>query len=1007
MNNPSKKKEIKRLLGQNNVGLCGLVETKIKVNNGNNVRLNICDGWPVCTNSSLHKGGRIWLMWDPSSYDVTIFDIQVQSIHTKVVDKVRRKEFWFTMVYGMDKLSDREPLWDSLRKYHSGLNGPWLVGGDFNAILASNERIGGAPITNAEMRPLAQLAHDCQLTDLSAKGSFYTWNNKHECGTKVYSRLDRTLINADWLCCFPDNFTHFLPEGMFDHCPGIFGDIENLTHVAEISLGKFQEMLILDPMNPEICQAEKDCAKELGELRQARDQFLRQKEKMEWLKLGDDNTAFFHASIKSRRAKNRVFQVKDMTGQLCTTSETVQQAFENYYISLLGTSKTVSPINRRIVQYGKCLSVDHCEALLAPVTGEEIRAAMFSIPGNKAPGPDGYSSQFFKDNWELVGGDIIEAIKNFFCYGKLLKQCNATTITLVPKVTAPETVQQFRPISCCNTVYKCISKVLCNRISHVMPDIISPSQGAFIKGRDIVGNILICQDLIKLYKRKSCSRRAMMKIDLQKAYDSVEWEFVGQMLEALGFPEKICSLVMQCITTPSYSISLNGESFGFFRGRRGLRHGDPLSPLLFTVCHEYLSRVLMVVQKHTRFNYHPLCQRIKLSHLCFADDLIFFCKADRDSVNLMMKAFALFSRATGLVMNTGKSSLYCNGIDKQVLRDLEHISGMKRGHVPFTYLGVTVSPKRLSVMDYNSLVDNVVDRIRGLGSRKLSYAGRTVLLQSVLSTLHSYWARIFILPKTVISKIEAICRSYLWHAVGKYVWWVAKKADHLWVRWVHAIYIKNCNWMDYEPGSGSSWAWRKICQVKQIMNPYLLSLSGLEHYTIKAGYQWLKPDENLVSWYPWMLNKWLIPKQSFIVWLIAHQKLLTQDRLVKMQIISENKCFLCGLQEENLNHLFLDYLFSRKCSGMVSEWCCLMFPLQHLISWWIDLRQASACKKKVTAMILASLMYHIWHSRNCSRIDGYVFRPRVKNDVQNRLTQCNIRSKNASVLEWVEYIRCN
>ncbi|XP_074270200.1 uncharacterized protein LOC141593145 [Silene latifolia] len=318
----------------------------------------------------------------------------------------------------------------------------------------------------------------------------------------------------------------------------------------------------------------------------------------------------------------------------------------------------------------------------------------------------------------------------------------------------------------------------------------------------------------------------------------------------------------------------------------------------------------------------------------------------------MMKAFALFSRATGLVMNTGKSSLYCNGVDNLVLRDLEFISGMKRGHVPFTYLGVTVSPKRLSVMGCNSLVDNVVDRIRGLGSRKLSYAGRTILIQCVLCTLHSYWARIFILPKTVISKIKAICSSYLWHgndskenhalvswenackpirqgglgfknlhlwnvaAVGKYVWWVAQKADHLWVRWVHAIYIKNGNWMDYEPGSGSSWAWRKICQVKHLMKPYLLSITDLKHYTIKAGYQWLKPDVNLVSWYPWMLNKWLIPRQSFIIWLISHQKLLTQVRLVRMQIISENNCFLCGMQEENLNHLFLDCPFSRKCSGL-------------------------------------------------------------------------------------------
>ncbi|XP_074264062.1 uncharacterized protein LOC141586661 [Silene latifolia] len=151
----------------------------------------------------------------------------------------------------------------------------------------------------------------------------------------------------------------------------------------------------------------------------------------------------------------------------------------------------------------------------------------------------------------------------------------------------------------------------------------------------------------------------------------------------------------------------------------------------------------------------------------------------------------------------------------------------------------------------------------------------------------------------------------------------------------------------------------------------------MEHYTIKAGYQWLKPDGALVPWYPWMLNKWLISKQSFICWLIAHQKLLTQYRLIRMKIIYENKCFECGLLEENLNHLFLKCPFSRQCSSLISDWCHLQLPLQHLISWWIGLRQASACKTKVIAVILATLMYHVWHSRNCSRLDGCVFRPQM------------------------------
>ncbi|XP_074301502.1 uncharacterized protein LOC141632896 [Silene latifolia] len=152
---------------------------------------------------------------------IKVYDITIQSIHTKVIDKTRKQTFWFIVVYGLNKQAEREPLWASLRYYHATVRGPWIVSGDFNAIMARNERIGGVPITNAEMRPLVQVVHDCQLEDLSAKGAFYTWTNKHEHETKVYSRLDRMLINVDWMDCFPDSYVHFLPEGLFDHCPSL------------------------------------------------------------------------------------------------------------------------------------------------------------------------------------------------------------------------------------------------------------------------------------------------------------------------------------------------------------------------------------------------------------------------------------------------------------------------------------------------------------------------------------------------------------------------------------------------------------------------------------------------------------------------------------------------------------------------------------------------------------------------------------------------------------------
>ncbi|XP_074301479.1 uncharacterized protein LOC141632875 [Silene latifolia] len=342
-------------------------------------------------------------------------------------------------------------------------------------------------------------------------------------------------------------------------------------------------------------------------------------------------------------------------------------------------------------------------------------------------------------------------------------------------------------------------------------------------------------------------------------------------------------------------------------------------------------------------------------------------------------------------------------------------------------------------MDQNRLVDNVVGKIRALGSRKLSYAGRAVLIQSVLSTLHCYWARIFILPKTVIDAIEKICRQYLWYGkdpkehpalvswekicrpkkqgglgfrdlhtwniatIGMYVWWVQQKTDHLWVRWVHAVYIKSAQWMDYEPHSGASWAWRKICQVKNKLKSLLLT--G-EPYTIQQGYDFLKPLTDKVTWYPWTLNNWICPKHSFLCWLVAQNRLLTQDRLVKMGILVNNCCEVCGVMAEDHTHLFFECAFSKQCLLLIQLWCKILLPAHDCIHWWITWRTHSAAKKKVVGVILASLMYHLWQHRNSCRIDQVVLKPmvlvqRMKQDVRARLKMIELKCKNRTVIEWV------
>ncbi|XP_074278270.1 uncharacterized protein LOC141601863 [Silene latifolia] len=533
----------------------------------------------LTTNSEngYHQGGRVWLMWDPNLYQVDVLDITAQCIHSKVFDKMNKVYFWVTMVYGFNKLQERESLWERLKCYALQCDGSWVVCGDFNNIVSVDERIGGTEVTWAEMAPMRTMMSDCNLFEPKVKCSFYTWNNKHEADTKVYSRLDKSLaanyhivVQTGWnievqgtpmfrIVKKLKGLKHKLKELDREQ----FSDIENLTHVTELSLKHFQEQVMSNPLNTDFCNAEKECAHELIQLKNARDSFLAQKAKEEWAKNGDDNTSFFHASIKRRRAYNRVYQIKDKDGVLCSKSHEIKHAFEEYYCGLLGSSKGVNPVHKGIVQSGKCLTAEHRSLLTQVVTDDEIKKVMFSIPGTKAPGPDGYSSQFFKDSWAIVGKDVCAAVRNMISTGNILKESNNTILTLLPKVDLPDTVMQFRPIACCNTVYKCMAKVVCSRLSSILPDIIHLSQSAFIAGRDIVGNILICQDLIKLYKRKNCSPRLMMNIDLQKAYDSIEWSYLNEMLR--GDLESV-TLLLRAFGTFSLAsgLQMNKDKSNFY-----------------------------------------------------------------------------------------------------------------------------------------------------------------------------------------------------------------------------------------------------------------------------------------------------------------------------------------------------------------------------------------------------------------------------------------------------------
>ncbi|GJY67828.1 hypothetical protein Tco_0470810 [Tanacetum coccineum] len=487
----------------------------------------------------------------------------------------------------------------------------------------------------------------------------------------------------------------------------------------------------------------------------------------------------------------------------------------------------------------------------------------------------------------------------------------------------------------------CISKILTNRIIAGIKEVVSENQSAFVPGRRISDNILITQELMHNYHRDRGPPRCAFKVDIQKAYDTVNWRFLGFVHKCFGFHQIMINWVMACVKSPSYSICINGDIHGYFKGKRGLRQGDPLSPYLFTLVMEVLTLILQRrVRLSDSFRFHKHCEELRIINVCFADDLFIFACGDVESAKVVMDSLNEFKLVSGRVPSIPKSTVYFCNVINHVKSAILNVMPFSEGTLPVKYLGVPLISSRLLNRDCKILVIKARNRIRDWKNKSLSFAGRLQLCNSVISSMQVYWASVLSIPFGIIDDIQQLIRGFLWcngeYKRGKskvswdviclpkskgglsirclkvfngalmatHIWNIVTNKDSLWVRWIHMYKLKDRSFWDVRPKASMSWGWRKLLQLREVVKPFLWKQApnlasipvpvltdredcmrwrdgngNMHIFSVKLAWEVLRPRDVEVPWYRIVWFTHCILRNAFNLWLIMRRRLKTQDMM--------------------------------------------------------------------------------------------------------------------------------
>nr|GEX47182.1 reverse transcriptase domain-containing protein [Tanacetum cinerariifolium] len=661
----------------------------------------------------------------------------------------------------------------------------------------------------------------------------------------------------------------------------------NVIRLRE-NLDRLQADLDNDPSNVNVREEEATTVVAFDEVILLEEKFLKQKPKITWLHERDANTAYFHKMVRSRVSRSRIDVVTDINGAVFQNDD-VAKAFINHYEVFLGHAGATTYFDTNNL-FSTRLDANEALDMVRVVSSQEVKSAMFSMGNDKSPGPDGFTTAFFKDTWDISGSDVTKAVCEFFTNGRLLKELNHTILALIPK-------RLFRGVVSQTIFYL-------------------PNRGV---------------------------PRCAFKVDIHKAYDTVDWEFLWAALFGFGFHDRkrglrqgdpfllICLLLLWRFLLSCFIKGIIKEALDEFKDASGLNPSMPKSKAYFcnVLNHTKLAILHVLPFEEDRLPVKYLGVPLVSSRLIFRDCKELIDKVQNRVNDWKNKSLSIAGRLQLIQSVLGSLNVFWAsvfGLPSRVLLDIVQImcgflwcqGSISRGKAKVAW-EVVCLPKKEG----------------GLGIRRLNHFNKALMVS--------------------------------------HIWKLLSLKESLWVRWIHVYKLKNRSFWDIPYRGKMSWSWRKLLKLCPLIRYFIWSSIGdgskismwfdrwcvvsplcniiaardiassipipvlndakldvlewrnsdgsFDMFSVQRVWETIRPRDNEVPWYDLVWFSSCIPRHAVHMWLIMKKRLKTQDALSSWDVAASRTvvCPHCETQPDSHEHLFFDCPFSHQIWSRVKQ----------------------------------------------------------------------------------------